>query len=73
MNQHERVQQLMAEHDEQAAKSRHVAAALAEIERTVGLLAWHIERTFTDHEATNELAGYLDRMRRAVRAVESDQ
>jgi hypothetical protein len=73
MNQHDRVEHAIAEHDEQVQKARNVTAALGEIERTIGLLAWHIERTFTDAEARYELAGQLDNLRRAIRKVEEDQ
>jgi len=72
MNQHDHVEQALAEHDEQATKARHLVRAFAEVERTIGLLAWHLERSLTDHEARNELAGYLDNLRRAVRNVEDD-
>jgi hypothetical protein len=62
----------MAEHDEQAQKARNVAAALGELERSIGLLAFHIERTFSDAEQRYELADYLANLRRAVRKVEDD-
>lgn len=71
MNQHDRGEQLIAENVERAQQTRNVAAALVEMERSVGLLAWHLNRTI-DYEARHELAQYLDNLRRAVRKVEDD-
>jgi hypothetical protein len=71
MNQHERVENALAEHDEQATKARHVTQALVEIEEVLGMLVG-----FVDCGSFNErydLTGALDRVRRAVRAVEDDQ
>jgi homoserine acetyltransferase len=70
VNQHERVEQAMAEHDAQAERDQDLARALGEIERSILLLAFHIERTFTDREQHNELVGQLDNLRHAVGKVE---
>ena len=51
-------------------RNQDLARALQEIERSIGLLAFHIERTFTDAEQRYDLAGYLDNLRRAVRKIE---
>lgn len=72
MNQHERVEQLMAEHDAQAERARHIVGAPAEVERCIGLLAFHIDRSFTDAEQRYELTGYLDNLRHAIAKVEAD-
>ena len=72
MNQHDRVEHALAEDEDRHAKASHVATALAEIERTLGLLAYHLELIVTDREARHELVGYLENVRRAVRRVEDD-
>jgi len=72
VNQHERVEQAIAEHDEQAERSRNVTRALGEIERSILLLAFHVDRGFTDREQRNELVGQLDNLRRDVATVERD-
>ena len=43
MNQHDLVEQAIAEHDEQAQKARHVAAALVEIEAVLAMLAEQVD------------------------------
>lgn len=70
MNQHDRIEQAIAEHDAQAERDRNLVQALRQVEHTIGLLAWHVERTLTDSEARFELAGELDTLRRAIRKVE---
>ena len=71
MNQHDHVEHAIAEHDEQARKARNVAVALAELERTIGLLAVHVD--CGSFNARYDLTSALDHLRRAVRAVEDDQ
>ncbi len=46
--------------------NRNIAAAFHELERTLDLIAWHIQRTFTDKESANEMADYLADLHRAV-------
>lgn len=58
---------------ERAERQHNAARAFLEVERVIGLLAWHLDNVVvTDHEARNELAGYLDNLRRAIRPLEDD-
>lgn len=52
-------------------RDRALRVFAQETERTLLLLAWHIERAFTDTEARYELTGQLDNLRRAIRSVET--
>jgi len=70
VNQHERVEQQIAEHDEQAQKARNVAAALSELERIVGMLAEHVD--CGSFNARYDLTNALVSLRCAVRNVERD-
>jgi len=73
MNQHEWIKEPLIKYDEKATKFRHVVVALVELERTLALLAFHIDRELTDREAKNELNAYLEKMRLSIHAVELDQ
>lgn len=70
MNQHDRVEQSLAEHAEQARERLNLAHALVQIETAIGLLAHHVN--FESYSGREEMTAALDRVRRAVRAVEQD-